>query len=270
VALLKVQLMFLSVAHTLAAEGSSNIPCVSLEIPADSRLYRCPELQIGTQLPIPLSARLDALAKIGTDAWAPTTRKEVLGAVMLAFPPTIRALRKALNAYRTARVADAIVEGWLEEWRYFYPPGSAGPRTQYSLFEEVPQEPEPPPQCDPSELLSTAAAYRIGMVIPSPLAARIDLLVKLANTAGLRTTRQELVAAAILAATTDQSRLARQLHAYWHGTAGDAAIAGQPAEAIFKWPEGRPPRFRRAARTNRENRSEPPARAPGRRVSAPE
>ena len=193
----------------------------------------------------------------------------MLCAVILAFPPTIGALRNALNAYRTAGSrTPSSRAGWRSGDTY--QPGSAGPRTQYSLFEEVPQQPEPPRQCDPSELLSTAAAYRIGMVIPSPLAARIDLLVKLANTAGLRTTRQELVAAAILAATTDRSRLARQLHAYWHGTAADAAIAGQPAEAIFKWPEGRPPRFRRTARINRGNRSEPPPDRPlGRRVPAP-
>ncbi len=206
------------------------------QIPADTRLYRCPERQVGTQLPIPLSARLDALSGVGTDAWAPTTRKEVLCAVMLAFPPTTRALRKTLKGYRSAKVADAVVERWVQEWRFFYPPGSPGPRTQYSLFEEVPEKPDPPPHCYPSEPLSTAATYRIGMIIPSPLAGRIDLLVELANAAGLRTTRQELVAAAILAAPTDGTRLARQLHAYWHGTAADAVIAEQPTAPIFKRP----------------------------------
>ena len=239
------------------------------QIPADTRLYRCPERQIGTQLPIPLSARLDALAGVGTDAWAPTTRKEVLCAVMLAFPPTPRALRKTLNAYRSAKVADAVVERWVQEWRFFYPPGSPGPRTQYTLFEKVPPKPDPPPHCYPSEPLSTAATYRIGMIIPSPLAGRIDLLVELANAAGLRSTRQELVAAAILAAPTDGTRLARQLHAYWHATAADAVIAGQPDKSIFEPPVAstagrRGPRSRAAAQSLRRGAvaAERKARAP--------
>jgi hypothetical protein len=201
-------------------------------IPADWRLYRCPERQIGTQLPIPLSTRLDALAGIGNKAWAPTTRKEVLCAVMLALPPTTRALRKTLNGYQSATVADAFVEGW-EDWRFLYPPTSPGPRVQLNLFQEVPV---PEPHCDPGELLSTAAAYRIGMIIASPLAGRIDLLVELVNSAGQRTTRKELIAAAILAAPLDETRLARQLHTYWHATAADTAIAGQPTESIFEWP----------------------------------
>jgi len=235
-------------------------------------LYRCPERQIGTQLPIPLSARLDALARIGADAWAPTTRKEVLSAVMLALAPSARASRKALNAYRSATVADAVIEGWIANWRFFYPPGSSGPRTQYTLFEEVPEAPDPPPYCQPGELLATAAAYRIGMTVPRPLAARIDLIVKLANAAGQRTTRHELVVAAILAATTDPPRLARQLHTYSHATA--AAIAGQPTERIFRWPEIRTHPARRGRvillPTHAESNDLPTARAcRGRRVPSP-
>jgi hypothetical protein len=187
---------------------------------------------------------------------------------MLAVRPTTRSLRETLNRYRSATVADAVVKRWVPTWRFFYPPGAPGPRTQYTLFEKVPEKPEPPPHCHPSELLSTAAAYRIGMIVPSPLAGRIDLIVELANAAGLRTTRLELVAAAILAAPTDRTRLARQLHAYWHGTAADAVIAKQPTAPIFKRPAvRRPARARRARNTDRGKLPDPtPERALGKGV----
>ena len=229
---------------------------MGFSLPPDTRLWRCPERQIGTRLPIPLSARLDVLAEIGKDAWAPISRKEVLCAVILDLPPTSRALGRAVMGYRSATVSDACVPGWPLE-RFLRQPNSPGRRAEPRLFREiavatphgrefrdVPDASDPGSlPCHPDERLYSAAAYRIGMIIPSPLADRADLLVVHANAAGLMTTRQELVAAVILAAPSDPKWLARHLRQYWHATVADAAIPSpMPPEPIRTQQPRRPPR----------------------------
>jgi hypothetical protein len=246
---------------------------MAYHLPLEQRLIDCPEREIGVWLPMPLSARLDGLARIGHYAWAPTTRKEIISALLLAGSANGKKLKLLFKQYDAARVLDVFVEG-IEQWRFLYAPNARGPRVQLSLFEES-MPPDEEPVADPTERLATARAYRTGMLIDSPLAGRLDLLVQVAAEAGMKATRKDLLAALILDANTDGAKLAKQLARYWHGTVGDAVIPGLPTDPIVSWPERRTARDRRerAERAQREAKAakprHEPVAPPGARRSVP-
>jgi hypothetical protein len=196
----------------------------------DLRLIDCPERQVGVWLPVPISARLDALARIGYRAWAPTTRKEVVSALLLDARADSKWLRAVLERFSRALVADALVPG-EQEWRFLYPPGSPGPRRQLALDEAL-EQPSEAPFAEPGEPLPLARAYRIGMLVASPLSGRLSLLVTVARDSGIRTNRKDVLAALVLASPTEGRKLAVALERYWHGTVSDALIPGLSEDPV--------------------------------------
>jgi hypothetical protein len=215
------------------------------ELPLDMRLYRCPERQVGVELPIPLSGRLDVLREIGEDAWAPTRRKELLSALLLAAPSDGRALKQILARYRTRKVSDAFVEPY-EHWRFLYPPTSPGPRAQLTIGDEPPPSAAPTMSID--EALCSAQDYRIGMMVASPLAGRLKILLSLVKGAGENTSQRELIGAIVLAAPASGAELARMLERYWHGTVSDALVAGRDGSVVLAIPGRERSRSRRQTR----------------------
>jgi hypothetical protein len=195
----------------------------------DVRLYRCAERQIGVWLPIPLSGRLDVLRDIGQDAWAPTRRKELVSALLLDAPADAGSLQQMLTRYRAAKVSDAFIQPY-ENWRFLYPPDSPGPREQLDLWGNV--APSEPPAASADEPLAGAKDYRTGMMVASPLAWRLKVLLSIARETGERTSQRELIGAVVLAAPSSGPRLARMLGKYWHGTVADALIAGRDESAV--------------------------------------
>lgn len=74
-------------------------------------LRNVPEFQVGLSLPGPLSGRLDLLLAIADEAGQPTSRKELVAALLLAAPADADELARLILRYRRARVADAIIDG---------------------------------------------------------------------------------------------------------------------------------------------------------------
>lgn len=62
-------------------------------------------------IPAPLNARLDALVARANDAGERTSRKEVLGALLLQAPEDARDLLNAIRRYRLANARDAAPPG---------------------------------------------------------------------------------------------------------------------------------------------------------------
>jgi hypothetical protein len=84
----------------------------------------------------------------------------------------------------------------------------------------------------PDEKLDRAERYRVNMMVASPLAGRLKVLLSTARNAGETTNRRELIGAIVLAAPADGPALARMLERYWHGTASDAVIGGNERETL--------------------------------------
>jgi hypothetical protein len=101
-------------------------------IKPEASLAGCAEFRIGVGVPGPLSARLDALVELANGAGANTSRKEVLAAVLLAASAEAQVLAELVRTYRTAHVADAIVED-VDRERFLQPePAPTGPRPRRS------------------------------------------------------------------------------------------------------------------------------------------
>jgi hypothetical protein len=190
---------------------------------AARRLYLCDEGQVGVWLPIPLSVRLDALAEIGEEAWAPAGRREVLSAILLAASPEAADLKRLHARYRAAKVSEATVGGF--DARHFLYPPTPGPKVQHYLRRPFdPSKGAPPVKLN--DELRFAARYRIGLRAANPLARRLRVLVASAREVHINTSRQQLISALILAAPTSGSKLAQMLDGYWHATVADALVTG--------------------------------------------
>jgi hypothetical protein len=100
-------------------------------ISADTRLTDCPERSIGISLPMPLSDRVDSLVAIVTDAGDRTSRKELLGAILLATRPDANGLATALRTYRRATARDAVLDAENGE-QVVLRPSKPGPRPRRS------------------------------------------------------------------------------------------------------------------------------------------
>lgn len=123
----------------------------------------------------------------------------------------------------------------------------------------------------PEDRLADADAFQIGIAIPGPLSARLDLLVQRARDSGERTSRKELLAALILAGPESEATISRLLRRYRHATVADAFIAGEdPTEFLNphrprgpRRPSTRrrtpPPRRRRPSRGNGDTKPPPSA-----------
>ena len=76
-----------------------------------------------------------------------------------------------------------------------------------------------------------AERYR-GLSLPLPISARLDLLVALAERAGERTSRKEVVAACILGAPDGAEELVRWLHVYRRSPADSVYTSGSRLEDL--------------------------------------
>jgi hypothetical protein len=218
----------------------------------DQLLRRARESQIAAVLPAALAGRLEAMAAAADEAGVPTSRKELVAAILYAAPTSARALRARLNRYHNARVQDALVDGQSDEW-VLNPRGAPGPAQrrllnspaelseQKSFLKLTGEE-----LLDLSDGLQEGGDIRIGVRIPEPLNPRVDGLVQRAQGAGTHVTRQELVAALILAAPSTGHGLARLLQHYRVATVGDAVIPGADPSPYLEVVSRRPGRPGRA------------------------
>jgi hypothetical protein len=88
-------------------------------------------------------------------------------------------------------------------------------------------------QIPPQTPLPCCPERSVGLSLPVPITARIDLLVELAEQASERTSRKEIVAACILGAPDGADELVRWLRIY----------CSSPADSVYRnldgipWPE---------------------------------
>jgi hypothetical protein len=194
------------------------------------RLRWAPKRPIALAIPAPLSGRVDALVAVADAADEPAARNEVIAALIYAAPDSPEELARLLKDYRTARVSDAFVPGYNQRI-FLNPLRRQGPRRSLQIEEGEPAT----PGIDPGDVLQYAPAVRLGPTIPEPLHVQLEVLVKLAESAGERTTRKELVAALILAAATSLEDVADVLRQYRRAPAPETG-------SIFRRKRGRPRR----------------------------
>lgn len=94
----------------------------------------------------------------------------------------------------------------------------------------------------PDDSVANAKAFQIGVAVPGPLSARLDVLVDIARRAGERTTRKELVAALILSATPTETSVRRMIRTYRRARVADAFILGEDPTRFLASERQRGPR----------------------------
>jgi hypothetical protein len=101
----------------------------------------------------------------------------------------------------------------------------------------------------PDASLASCAEFRIGVGVPAPLSGRLDALVELANSAAANTSRKEVLAALLLAASADPDVLAALVRSYRTARVEDAIVKGTDRDRFLR-PEPAPtgPRPRRSPR----------------------
>jgi hypothetical protein len=101
-------------------------------------------------------------------------------------------------------------------------------------------------QIPPQTPLPCCPERSVGLSLPVPITARIDLLVELAEQAGERTSRKEIVAACILGAPDGADELVRWLRIYRSSPADSVYPSGPKlGEALELQPTRPGPRPRR-------------------------
>src|SRR3989442_12570636 len=85
---------------------------------------------------------------------------------------------------------------------------------------------EPNTQIPPQTPLPSCPERAVGLSLPVPITARIDQLVELAEQAGERTSRKEIVATCILGAPDDADELVRWLRIYRRSPAASTPASG--------------------------------------------
>ena len=95
-------------------------------------------------------------------------------------------------------------------------------------------------QIPPQTPLPCCPERPVGLSLPLPITARIDLLVELAEQAGERTSRKEIVAACILAAPDRADELIRWLHIYRSSPADSVYTSGANLGDVLKLRPARP------------------------------
>ena len=79
---------------------------------------------------------------------------------------------------------------------------------------------------DPADRLRDSPEDQIGVSVPSPLNARLDALVALANSAGESTSRKEVLAALILAAPDTGADIGELVRTYRTASVEDVVTEG--------------------------------------------
>jgi hypothetical protein len=206
-------------------------------------------------VPVALTGRLDSLTKAADEAGLPTSRKELVAAIIHAARPTPRKLSATVRRFRGAQVRDAFVPGQSHD-AVLRPLRTPGPRQrrlwdgQGLLWEEDPSEPVAQP-LDADDALGRVPLRRIGIELPEPLSARLDDLVEEAENAREVTSRQELIAALILTAPTAPNDLGRILREYRTAMIGDTVV---PQHDLAPYLEMATPRRGRPSRNQRRGR----------------
>jgi len=97
----------------------------------------------------------------------------------------------------------------------------------------------PDAELAPETPLPSCPERSVGLRLPLPISARLDLLVALAEQAGERTSRKEVVAACILGAPDGAEELVRWLHVYRRAPAESVYTSGSKLTDLELQP-GRP------------------------------
>lgn len=96
-------------------------------------------------------------------------------------------------------------------------------------------------------LLRECPEGNVGLALPLPLSDRLDALVALAETAGDRTNRKELLASLILAVRPSGQEISAVVRTYRQATARDARLDGRTNDSTVPLRSRRPgPRPRRS------------------------
>jgi hypothetical protein len=103
-------------------------------------------------------------------------------------------------------------------------------------------------QIDPLTPFDICPEQQMNVKLAAPLHERIEELVRLANTAGAAATRKDLIAALVLAASSDPELLMAQVTRYRKGEAKDAAVSADRLDAVLRPQQRRPGRRRRDRR----------------------
>jgi len=90
----------------------------------------------------------------------------------------------------------------------------------------------PDAQLPPETPLPSCPERSVGLSLPLPISARIDLLVALAEQVGERTSRKEIVAACILGAPDGAEELVRWLRIYRRSPADSVYTSGSKLEDL--------------------------------------
>jgi hypothetical protein len=199
------------------------------------KLRHEPEKQIALPLPAPLSGRLDALLGLAEEANEPTSRKELVAALLLAAPEEGESLRELLRSFRTAAVDESFVPGFDASF-FLEPYRNQGRRPEALLRAFEARDAATPPLEQPAgeqgqtesrlsvARLVKAPATRVGLGLPKPLDQRLDALVRLADDAGERTTRKELIAALVFGAPDSPQGVTERLRAYRGASSSKAEL----------------------------------------------
>ena len=95
-------------------------------------------------------------------------------------------------------------------------------------------------QIPPQTPLPSCPERSVGLSLPVPINARIDLLVELAEQAGERTSRKEIVATCILGAPDGADELVRWLRIYRRSTADSVYTSGAKLGDVLELRAARP------------------------------
>lgn len=95
-------------------------------------------------------------------------------------------------------------------------------------------------QIPPQTPLPSCPERSIGLSLPVPINARLDLLVELAEQAGERTNRKEIVAACILGSPDTADELVRWLHTYRRSPADSVYTSGAKLGDVLELRPARP------------------------------
>ena len=103
---------------------------------------------------------------------------------------------------------------------------------EYVSAPDPPLDSWPEAQLPPETPLPSCPERSVGLSLPLPISARLDLLVALAERAGERTSRKEVVAACILGAPDGAEELVRWLHVYRRSPADSLYTSGSRLEDL--------------------------------------
>jgi hypothetical protein len=177
------------------------------------RLRLEPTRQVALAVPAPISGRLDALLALANAADEPGTRAELIAALILGAQLSPDWLAGLVTDYRTAKVRDSFIPSFNERL-FLSPVRRPGPRGPDLDETAAAQSQRAGDHIDPTSDLRDAPVVRLSPAIPEPLDDRLEELVNLADSAGARTSRSEIVGGLIFRAEPSADALADLLRRY--------------------------------------------------------